>query len=240
MKDREEIISLVQKLFNMSTDNGCTEEEAAAFAEKAQGLLFQYKLTMAEVEVNQGNGKGPAIVELDGDITSKKNWGSWKPSLANSVAIYNFCSGFYNLQFGTFTFIGQQTEAQVARELYNWLVIQVEAESVRACLRYRGHSRIPTYRRSFFTGVVAMLNSRLSKRWSELQGQTDQSSALVVHTQAQLKAYESQHHPEIKERGVRWANGSKDGYFAGVTAGKGMDIEAKKSLKGAGGLIGNG
>jgi len=235
-EDRAKVLDLIRKLLALSQSPN--EHEAARAAEKAQELLFKYKLSMVEVQAQKGDGKGPKIVELDGDIISQKNWGKWKPQLAWGVARYNFCTGFQDTYRGKFIFIGQETEAYVAKELYEWLVEQLEGAARRACLNYQGYSRIPTFRRAFFTGAVLTVANRLYNQWRNLQGQSEQSTALVVTTKAMLESYKKEHHPYlVRGRSLRMANGSYDGYTAGIRAGKEVDITVKRKLGKGRGLL---
>lgn len=230
MEDRERVMDLVRKL--MALTESPNEHEAARAAEKVQELLFKHKLSKAEVLASKGEGDGPSIIELDGDITSQKNWGRWKPTLAWAVARYNFCTGFQDTYAGKFVFIGQETEAYVAKELYEWLVIQIEEAARKACLNYRGPSRIPTYRRSFFTGATMTIQSRLYNQWKGLQGQSDQSMALVVHSSALIEDYKTKQYPNlIKGRHVSMANGSYSGYTDGVKAGRDMEITVRRKVE---------
>lgn len=230
-EDRAKVLDLVKKLLALTQSPN--EHEAARAAEKVQELLFKYKLSMVEVQAHKGDTKGPKIVELDGDIMSQKNWGKWKPQLVWSVARYNFCTGFQDTFRGKFIFIGQETEAQIAKELYEWLVTQLEEAARRACLSYQGYSRIPTFRRSFFTGAVYTVTSRLYKQWRSLQGQSEQSTALVVTTEAQLEKYKKERHPYlIKSKFTRTANGSYDGYLAGAKAGEEVEITIRRKIRG--------
>lgn len=229
MEDRDKVLDLVRKL--MALTESPNEHEAARAAEKVQELLFKHKLTMAEAEAHRGDPRGPIMIEVEADVLSRKNWGRWKPSLAWGVARYNFCTGFHSPNRGKFIFIGQETEVAVAKELYEWLVIQVEDSVRRAIISYQGYSRIPTFRRSFFTGAVSTVVSRLGDRWRELQGQSKQSTALVVHSSALLEQYKHQRYPNlIKGKSINMANGSYEGYVAGVKAGREMEITVKKKV----------
>jgi len=231
MESQSKVLDLIRKL--MALTESPNEHEAARAAEKVQELLFKYKLTMAEVEAHKKDTTGPRIIEIEADTLSKKNWGRWKPQLAWAVARYNFATGFHNPYRGKFIFIGQETEATVAKELYEWLVIQIEDAARRAVLNYRGYSRIPTYRRSFFTGVVATVRSRLHDQWRSLQGQSEQSTALVVHSKAMLDQYKAQQYPNlVKGKRTNMANGSFEGYVDGVRAGRNMEITVRKKVRG--------
>ena len=237
-EERGKVIDNIQKLLNMTMERGCTEAEAARAAEMVQKLLFKHKLLMAEVQAQKGDTKGPRIIELDGDITSQKNYGKWKPQLAWGVARYNFCTGFQDPYRGKFIFIGQEVEVQIAKELYEWLVTQLEDVVRVACFNYQGYSRISTFRRAFFTGAVLTVNNRLYSQWRNLQGQSEQSTSLVVTTKAMLEDYKHQRHPYlVKSRAMRMANGSYDGYVAGIRAGKEVDITVKRKVERGGGML---
>ena len=50
MTDKENIISKIQKLLNVSKENGASENEAMVAAERAQKLLSEHKLSLKDVE----------------------------------------------------------------------------------------------------------------------------------------------------------------------------------------------
>lgn len=50
MKKGEKLLKIIQALSEKTTWNGCTENEALAAAEKLQGLMEKYGLTLAELK----------------------------------------------------------------------------------------------------------------------------------------------------------------------------------------------
>jgi len=230
MEDKGKLLETIKKLLALSTSPN--EHEAASSAAKVQELLFKYKLTMAEVETHKGKEKGGAqVIDIGVDVTSQKNYGRWKPRLANSIACYNFC---YALSIGKsrLVIIGQPQDVEVVKELYNWLVLQLEDRARRACLEYTGASRVPTFRRSFFVGATTVIRNRLYHQWKNLSEQSNASMALVVRSKELIDRYVSGKWGPTHSQHIRVSNGSIDGLMAGRRAGSEIDIHLKRKITG--------
>lgn len=226
-KDKEEVLDLIKKLLALS--HSPNEHEAALAASKAQGLLFKHKLSMAEVEIHTKGQEKPQVGDISLDVEGPRKDGKWRPTLINAVARYNFCRAILITDHKV-AIIGQQEDVEVVRELYNWLVIQIDDLARRACYSYRGHSRIPTFKRAFYTGCVVVVRGKLYENWRGFSRQSDSAYALVVRSQTLVTSYITHKFGPLRSVRRRMANGSWDGFKEGKAAGEKIDIHIKKKI----------
>ena len=111
---QEKIISTIKKLFELSRNNPSAEEAKSA-ALKAQELLAQYHLTMAEID-GIDLDKLEAIEEVELELPAKK----WKYTLARIVAD-NFRVKHFYCGKQTLIFYGHHTDVEIASETFMYL-----------------------------------------------------------------------------------------------------------------------
>lgn len=112
--ENEKVLEKIKKLFELSKNNP-SKEEAISAACKAQELMQQYNIALAEVE-NVDITKEEPIGEVEIDVPAKK----WKYSLARTVADNFRCKHFLHGK-GTIVFFGHKTDVMIAAETFNYL-----------------------------------------------------------------------------------------------------------------------
>jgi hypothetical protein len=85
------ILKRIQKLLALTVERGATPEEAATAAAKAQALLFEHNLSMAQVEA-VGDIGGDEIFDYVLDIAAAMRFVNWRKALISAIAEYNFCT----------------------------------------------------------------------------------------------------------------------------------------------------
>lgn len=108
------VIEKIKKLFELSKNNP-SEEEARSAALKAQELLVQHNIDIAEVE-DCSLDKIEKIGEVEVDLEAKK----WKYELATIVSKNFRCKHFYHGK-DQLVFYGHETDATVAAETFKYL-----------------------------------------------------------------------------------------------------------------------
>ena len=108
------ILEKIKKLFELSKNNP-SEEEAKSAALKAQELLVEHGLTMAEVD-DTDITKNEQIEEVRIDLEPKK----WKYTLARIISD-NFKVKHFYCGKDTLIFYGHSTDTTVASETYKYL-----------------------------------------------------------------------------------------------------------------------
>lgn len=223
-KSRDNIIDLIQKCLALSKSD--KPGEAANAMNKAQELLFKYKLTMAEVETAETKEEG-LIGQDYFELGIKPHEGTWRNQLAHHIARYNFCKGIGSWDKKHFYFIGTKTDVEVVRELYLWVVEQLELMANQAWLEYfPRYDRRPTFTRSFYQAAVMVIGNRLYEKWNELKVKTETSTALVVQSDKAIKQYVDDKFGTLSK--ARYSSSSSHGgYKAGQRAGHQVDLSRK-------------
>lgn len=110
----EKIIEKIRKLLAMTEENGCSENEAMIAALKAQKLMAEYNLSIADVdtETSKQTIKEHEFYCGKGD--------KWKYRLASVIA-RNFCCKTYFLNKTTIVFYGYEKDAKIATDVFKFL-----------------------------------------------------------------------------------------------------------------------
>lgn len=238
---KKKMLDKVRKLLALATSSN--ENEAAIAAEKAQALLAEYNISMAEVgNIHQDNDDDIIIDEMD-----KIRMKPWRRPLAQAVAQMYFCSYFY-VNYGKkdkHSFVGTEANTTVTKMMFKYLVDTIETLAVQYAER-----DVPTisergrYRRSFRTSCTLRLCSRIRQRIEEakrgeIKGETGR--ALVLASMYDQWALKTRQHlestlgaPRVVRSVMRPSDaaGTRAGYEAGDKIGLDQQMNGTKS-KGA-------
>ena len=113
MENKEKIIEKIRKVVELSKNNP-SEEEAKAAALKAQEMLAQYHITMADIEDTEGEDD---IAEVEVAVPNGKKW---KYELARAVS-KNFRCRHYLLGTKYIVFYGHEVDAKIASDVFKYL-----------------------------------------------------------------------------------------------------------------------
>lgn len=110
----EKIIEKIKKLLEMTEENGASENEAMVAALKAQKLMAEYNLTVADIGTHDSK---EIIVEESFDCGKGDKW---KFRLANIIA-RNFCCTVYFINKTHVVFYGYQKDAKIAVDVFKFI-----------------------------------------------------------------------------------------------------------------------
>lgn len=234
--NQADVIRKVRALLNVRTDRGASEAEAATAAQKAQDLLLEYNLTSAQVQVGEEPRKAEGIVKEAEEFRDNRFEGSWKASLAGSVAANNFCRCVYLPGKAGVWFIGAETNVRVSRDLWQWLIQQINMQSVVA---YQDAWRDETpakFRKGFCWGAVSRLAQRMrEEKTRQTTTKPDwfsgsepdyrqQCTALVVANDHALAQFMQKEFGRLGRSSSTRVSAQGPGYAAGIRAANGMSL----------------
>ncbi len=225
---REQVLEKVEALLRKTTDNGCTEEEANAAAEKAQQLLTEHKLSMAEAiklspeqaeTVTQDSFTFEKHPEANGSRAGT-HWTpekipAWKLSLAATVAKGNYCRMLWARPKAIY--IGKQTDITVATMTCSWL-LELLPRLVRQARKDAKRQGIPVTRafgHSFYYGAI----SELRQRYARAMSATVDTQALVVVSETEIEDFIQETFGRLSRTSSRRRNFDRAGDAAGHEAG---------------------
>lgn len=158
---KEKIIDKIRKILELSKNNP-SQEEATAAALKAQQLLAQYHIEMADIE---------DVSEID-DIEECEYYtgqgNKWKYNLANVIA-RNFRCKVYSKNSAYIVFYGYETDAKIAKEVFESLFKQGKTLAGREYDYYKsmyGSGR--GIMNSFYIGFIDGIKHELEKQCTAL------------------------------------------------------------------------
>jgi hypothetical protein len=213
----ESIVTKIKKLLALSRDNA-NEHEAAAAAGKAQALLFEHNLSVADVTVDLDHDP---IEKAEQILKATRTTISWKRALYHAIAEHNFCQVCYMPGTTKVDIVGKQSNIEVVNYLYAFLereILRLAQEAAQSQL-----TRKASYVNSFCYGAVCVVNARLREERKRSEATHAESKALVVQMDALVVSAFKQHFPSVvSTRASAPSNGL--GYHAGREAGRGINI----------------
>ena len=156
----EKIINRINNLLAKTVENGCTPEEAAAAAAKAQELISKYHVDMRDAgEPNEDIG---ACIES----FSK----SWQGSLAGVITENTCCKVIVSADGKKLIFMGKDTDLQAALALYDTfseaIKQGIKQEKARMMEEYGTTAKVET---SYSMGFIKAIHEEMSKQCRALQ-----------------------------------------------------------------------
>lgn len=226
---REKVIDKVTKLLAKAGDPACTEEEAQAFAAKAQALMTQWAIDEAQVRVSEGRAFDTSDVVVE-RVDLATSYNAADATLLHVIAQANDCRVTHKPYRGKHdpahaTLYGMSDDAARVKLLYGTLLVQ----SVRLCRAFRvdPYGDNPTaQRRAWRFGFAAGVGQRLKDAREAVVEAADaaapagsSSTALVLVEKAALVA-----EAVGKTRKGRSSSVSAGAYAAGRAAGRRADV----------------
>lgn len=159
--NKEKIIDKIRKVLELSKNNP-SKEEAEAAALKAQKMLAEYHIEMADIE------SVSAIEEITEVQYYTGTGNKWKYSLASTIAS-NFRCCLYVINKSYVVFYGYETDAQVAKEVFENLFNLGKRLAGKEYDTYkRKYGTAPGVMNTFYVGFVDGIRSVLEKQCTAL------------------------------------------------------------------------
>lgn len=156
----EDIVRRIRKLLGLTRSSNANE--AAIAAERAQALLAEYNLTLAEI--SETDSARVQVIEH----RTRKRLENWAYALAGQTARAFDCSYFHNEHTGKTSFVGVDADAEVCAWMYGYLYKTLMRLATRYMhvrgQRLRTPSSIREARSSFLLGAVEVLASRMMQQ----------------------------------------------------------------------------
>ena len=202
-EEKESILKRIQKLLKLSVENGASENEAMQAADKAQKLLQEHNLSIADIkDEDQVEPMDSEDVEVDRDL--------WKGYIRNSTAKLYFCKTYTTMKLDrhyrrikVITFVGRKSNRLVATEMCKYFINTIErltAEEFKAVPGSR--ASINKMSHAFKQGAASRLSRRLEDKYIEIvpayipQGNPDGLPVLYKNEQMAITKW-------LEQKGIR-------------------------------------
>ena len=233
-EEKESVLKRIQKLLKMSTENGASENEAMLAADKAQKLLQEHNLSIADIkDDSQAEPMDSEDVEVDRDL--------WKGYIRNATAKLYFCKTYTTMKLDThykrvkvITFVGRKSNRMVATEMCKYFINTVnrladeefrEVPGSRASINKMAHA--------FKQGAASKLSSRLRKRYDEIapeyipQGNPDGLPVLYKNEQMAITKWLEQKGIRLRSAKTSMSIRDRVAYSRGSEKGNGIGINTQ-------------
>lgn len=233
-----EVVERIKKLLRLADRNN-SPEEAALAAMRAQELMAQHSLSLAEIELAGGDSAtAEPIGETEIGRTGKgRNRSHWQGQLSCFVAESMNCATHW--RGNHLVIIGRATAAAAVKVLHEFLVAEIERLATHGWTSIGVYSRQPsrTWRNSFHFGAVHIIGARLEEtraaqeRAMKAQAATSvTTTALVIVSRDRAEVAEAVKKLNLGPPPRAVEASSRSGYLAGVEAGR--TIHLGKSING--------
>lgn len=227
MSNTDKILDKIRKLLALSERNN-SPEEAAAAAALAADMLFEHKLSMADVETPD------EYEDSLGSIDFQCAGAVWKTSLVHGVSRAFYCRGCTVAKRDPETngqkivrIVGKLSDVQSASYMAAYLINEID----QLAKQHAGNGR--RWTNSFKVGAVSTVLNRLDeqKKAQEVKvAAAPAGTALVLRNDAvAVQHYFRQLFPRTVS-GSRMRATSGDGFSAGKEAGAGISLGGGKGL----------
>ena len=226
----EKITDLVQKLLNLSKSPN--EHEAALALQKAQELLEQHNLTLADLELKADTIRTLNMVNIPVPIGGTQ----WKIYMLNSISQLNFC---HCVVIGKETHIlGREENVLSSIVMASWIISQLENIAFTAVVSYEGPVPKLKWKNSFLWGAEERVSQRLREEKSKRLQSSSNLTALTVDLKAETNRWVGEQYRNLKRHQSSTTSLSSDGYNAGREAGDRVSLYGTShQLKGGSQLL---
>lgn len=184
--DKKKVLDKVTKLMALANNPGANPNEAATAMRQARWLMSEYAIETDELRANQ-------VEEASVPTQTRRSPADWQHSLAATCAGAFDCSHlsyYHPLKGYCFKFLGKGIGPDLASYSYSSLILQLQ-KARRDHVAQQKRCQLKTKRRRgqlFAEGWIQAVASKVR----EFAGDLD------PETQADITAYLTVHHPELK------------------------------------------
>ena len=233
-EEKESILNRIQKLLKMSTENGASENEAMLAADKAQKLLQEHNLSIADIkDDSQAEPMDSEDVEVDRDL--------WKGYIRNATAKLYFCKTYTTMKLDkhykkvkVITFVGRKSNRMVATEMCKYFINTVDRLAAEEFREVPGsRASINKMAHAFKQGAASKLSSRLNDRYNEIapeyipQGNPDGLPVLYKNEQMAITKWLEQKGIRLRSAKSSMSIRDRVAYSRGSEKGNGIGINTQ-------------
>jgi hypothetical protein len=241
----DSVFARIKKLANLATNNS-NEHEAALAASKMQKMLFDYELSMADidnVDLDEKPVEESKIVILEGHRGVQ-----WRTNVFISVARTSLCRvliGWFtprpNVTRTTGYLIGRPADVEMAKFTFTYLINELERLVLVYLETYSGWEHKTRARNSWLLGASVGVSKKLNSEFNERKSESPKAFDLIVKKDAALDVFMAERYPNLKgsysTSGAEYVDRAAyaAGYETGRQLGARRGIEASSSVKQIGG-----
>ena len=237
-EEKESVLKRIQKLLQMSIENGASENEAMLAADKAQKLLQEHNLSISDLkDEDQVEPMDSEDVEVDRDL--------WKGYIRNATAKLYFCKTYTTMKLDkhyrrvkVITFVGRKSNRMVATEMCKYFINTVDRLAAEEFREVPGsRASINKMSHAFKQGCASRLQRRLLDRYNEIapeyipQGNPDGLPVLYKNEQMAITKWLEQKGIRLRSSKSSMSIRDRVAYSRGSEKGNGIGINTQVNAR---------
>ena len=237
-EEKESVLKRIQKLLQMSIENGASENEAMLAADKAQKLLQEHNLSISDLkDDDQVEPMDSEDVEVERDL--------WKGYIRSATAKLYFCKTFTSHKVDkqyrrvkVITFVGRKSNRMVATEMCKYFINTVDRLAAEEFREVPGsRASINKMSHAFKQGCASKLSRRLNDRYNEIapeyipQGNPDGLPILYKNEQMAITKWLEQKGIRLTSRKSSMSIRDRVAYSRGSEKGNGIGINTQVNAR---------
>jgi len=226
-EEREEVLTKIEKLMSHTKTgtNGAVNVNEMAVANKiVKELMDKYDISIDEIKTT--SDKSTLVKGFDSHQCTNKVVEKWILSLSSSVASFYDCRIIQSTK--KLSFVGFETDANVATKMFDYLYIQIRVGSYKAT-KEKSFVDKKIRRRDFCVGAMSSLRIRLEEMRNERKSQ-EVKNALIIVKKDVVDNQINVMYPRLKYSTTRIKYTLSNDYSNGVQFGKTMSIHKSELL----------
>ena len=237
-EEKESVLKRIQKLLQMSIENGASENEAMLAADKAQKLLQEHNLSISDLkDEDQVEPMDSEDVEVERDL--------WKGYIRGATAKLYFCKTYTTMKLDkhyrrvkVITFVGRKSNRMVATEMCKYFINTVDRLAAEEFREVPGsRASINKMSHAFKQGCASRLQRRLLDRYNEIapeyipQGNPDGLPVLYKNEQMAITKWLEQKGIRLTSRKSSMSIRDRVAYSRGSEKGNGIGINTQVNAR---------
>jgi hypothetical protein len=222
----EHILELLRKLlvFEEGANKIGSINEAEVAAVKIQEILLKYNLDREKISAEK---RKYVMKDLKVADYSGGTEGKWIRMLLVGLTTYNFCELIITItgvrNYDKYRILGTEENTETVIYLFEQLRVKIIELSKESWKGYQGIEKHNTYLRGFLMGAAMAIRNRLHNEWEKAQKTSESTTALILSNKSDLMEFRNSIFTNVKTTGYS-STSSIDGHYAGVKAGKTINI----------------
>jgi uncharacterized protein DUF2786 len=190
----EAIIEKIKKLLNMTSDRGCSEDEAETALRMASGLMARHGIEQASLTANSVKNLAKIGKRISREFKKYQLVTAQAAAELYGCTIVWYSSGKYGLEF-----VGRPDNTVAAESTMFWLMSQIERFYKESLPRGLTQSDRANYRKTFKEACALRVSSRVHRMMADMTRNNQSAQASTGQNALVVSGYFERLHKENKE-----------------------------------------
>lgn len=234
MEIQNRVLEKVRKLLALANSNANVNEAAAAAA-RAQELLFQHKLSMADIEISGGEVEAVGKLNVDEETALQLKW---KQQLMGALALGCYCKvitaqarGANGQKIARMILVGKPADTQTVAYLYEYARKEID----RLCAIQTaglGFAFANSFRLGACSAIWDAMKAKRAEQEKPAANTSETALVLIKRGDAEIEKFIAKSFSNLR-KGPAVRASRVDAFGAGVEAGRSIDLNGGHKALGA-------